>query len=304
MRAIRHFGGFPPILSVTTAGVGLAACEDHPQAPIAAPPLSARQVIGGQALGTADRVLYVRNRKNGRETLQRVRIDRTRMRLIIETLPEYAALTDSIRLICDDPTAEGCSTEEGPGTGGGFASGELSVSGEDSVRNETGEPWDPSYAFAGEDGGPYHCPAFQANIHFSWKGHRFETEGVSQFIERLPSTIGVPKGRYRLPQGPWLSDDGKARIWSGTVDATCYVRWEQYLLWRIEIGVLAVYRFNGEYDDFTGPTFASYGTSYQDDWETTLWQNDPEAYAVIMRYFETQQCTPGWVIVVDGEREC
>ena len=31
---------------------------------------------------------------------------------------------------------------------------------------------------------------------------------------------------------------------------------------------------------------------------------DPEAYAVVKAYAETNTCTDGWVIVIDGVRVC
>jgi hypothetical protein len=189
---------------------------------------------------------YLQVKKNGRTKLYRVNINRGRKSIELQTLAEEYT-TSSVGSTCDDPTLPGCENNpEDPGggsTGTGILTGELEIDGTTTDTIETGQPWDPSYSTAGWDETGFHCASRVRNVHFHWNGHYFETEGESQFIARIPSrTAGVVKGRYLLPNGPWLSTDGRARIWSGTVDANCYfVYTTVYGILLIETGAIAVY---------------------------------------------------------------
>jgi hypothetical protein len=179
----------------------------------------------------------------------------------------------------------------------------VQISGEDSVYVET--VFTESDLSDGEYG-PYFCPLYVDDPHFEWRGHHFEIDGRVQKIADLPMTSGIPKGRYLLPPGPWLSDDGKARIWSGTIDGTCFVRDHRVLGIRITEGYMGWYKFTGDADDGstgaggsgTGGTWVSYGGGGGGDYI------DSEAAHVFKVYVEEGTCTSGWVIIVDGIRVC
>lgn len=197
------------------------------------------------------------------------------------------------------------------GGGTGILTGELEIDGTVTDTIETDQPWDPSYSTAGWDGTAYHCASRVDDVHFSWKNHYFETNGESYLIGRLPSGIaGVVKGRYWLPQGPWLSTDGRARIWSGTVDANCYFQYTTFAgIMLVEYGVIVVYRFNGDYEEFGdhGSFASSGGGQYGGDMYYDLDDlrgGDPDAYDAVKTWLETGKCTVGWVIFVDGVRVC
>jgi len=204
--------------------------------------------------------------------------------------------------------------DDGGSTGGGgtgILTGELEIDGTVADTIETDQAWDPSYSTAGWDATAYHCASRVSDVHFHWKSHYFETDGESDLIGRLPSNVaGVVKGRYLLPQGPWLSTDGRARIWSGTVDANCYFQYTTFAgIMLVEYGVMVVYRFNGDYEEFgDNGSFASNGSGqYGGDMYydlDDLRSSDPGAYDAVKTWLETGKCTVGWVIFVDGVRVC
>lgn len=300
--------------------VSVTACADNPQSPQppaqllqpGAPSLT-RSPQGGDVSET-----YVEVKRNGKTKLYRVKINKGRRSIEFETVAEEGTFTtSSAGSTCDDPDMPGCeSNPEEPGggsTGGTYMiqTGELDIEGEVHDTVDTGEQWDPSYSEAGWDGTRWHCPRRIDDVHFNWKGHYFETEGESYFVGQVPSsTAGVVKGRFLLPNGPWLSKDGKARIWSGTVDANCYFQYTvAFGILLVEYGYIAVYKFNGDYEEFSNNVhFASNaggeygGPVYRSLEELRI--ADPEAYGVVKAWLDTATCTAGWVIIVDGERVC
>ena len=77
----------------------------------------------------------------------------------------------------------------------------------------------------------------------------------------------------------------------------------------VEAGYIAVYKFNGDYEEFSnGGSFASNGSGqYGGQVYYSLAQlqvSDPEAYGVLKGWLDTGVCTDGWVIVIDGQRVC
>jgi hypothetical protein len=186
--------------------------------------------------------------------------------------------------------------------------------GAESITVRTDSPADPSLPpfdagqpyYIGDDSsaldgpGGFYCPAVVENAHFETRGHHFATHGYSYIVTSLPSRINIPKARYMLPMGPWLSDDKAARVWSGTVDGTCWVRNYNFMGFIIQGGWVAWYGFKGDYEQigdgthvaFTGGSGSSGGGTF------------PDAANALDWYFKTGQCTPGWIIVIDGVREC
>jgi hypothetical protein len=181
--------------------------------------------------------------------------------------------------------------------------GVVQIAGSDSVFvNNGSNGYD-----AGEEYGPYYCPLYVDDPHFVWRGHHFEVEGRVQKIADLPMVSGLPKGRYVLPPGPWFSDDGQARIWSGTIDGTCFVRDHHVLGFRITEGFMTWYKFTGDGDDGStagggsgggGGTWVSYGGGGGGGYI------DSEAAHVLAVYLDDGTCTTGWVVIVDGIRVC
>lgn len=275
---------------------------------------SARSLKGGQTVYT-----YVEVKKNGRTKLYRVKINKGHRSIEFQTVAEEGMYTtNSVGSTCDDPSMPGCETNpEDPGdstggtTGTGILTGELEIDGTVTDTIETDQPWDQSFSTAGWDGTQYHCASRVDDVHFHWKNHYFETEGESVYMGRVPSrTAGVVKGRYLLPQGPWLSTDGRARIWSGTVEANCYFEYTTFAgILLVEYGAIVVYRFSGDYEELgSDANFASndggqYGGMVYYSLEQ-LRSGDPEAYGVVKAWLDTGACTDGWVIVIDGERVC
>jgi hypothetical protein len=262
---------------------------------------------------------YVEVKKNGRTKLYRVKINKGRRSIEFQTVAEEGmSTTSSVDPTCDDPTMPGCESDpENPdaGTGGstgtGILTGELEIDGTVTDTIETDQPWDPSYSNAGWDGTQFHCPSRVDDVHFNWKNHYFQTQGVSYYLGRVPSRVaGVVKGRYLLPQGPWLSTDGRARIWSGTVEANCYfVYTTVYGILLIEAGGIATYKFSGDYEEigsdanFAANDGGQYGGTVYHSLDA-LQSGDPQAFAVVKAWLDTGACTDGWVIIIDGERVC
>ena len=279
-------------------------------------PCTAPESYTHGAVGRGGGYSYIEAKKNGHTRLYRMKVNRGHRSIQLETVAEEGVYTtSSVGSACDDPTLPGCDSDpEAPGGGtSGIITGELDIDGTVTDTVETGQQWDPSYSTAGWDGSEFHCAGRVDDVHFHWKNHYFETEGESYLMGRLPSsTAGVVKGRYVLPPGPWLSTDGRARIWSGTIDANCYFQYTTFAgLMLVEYGAIATYRFNGDYEEFSGgPSFAANegsqsgygGEMYYSLAE--LQMRDPEAYAVVNAYAETGTCTDGWVIVIDGVRVC
>jgi uncharacterized protein YdbL (DUF1318 family) len=306
--------------AIICTGAVIGACSDlttaarAPSAERRAPSLT-RSAGVGRTVYT-----YVEVKKNGRTKRYRVKINSGRRTAEFQSVAEEGPYpTSSVVSACDDPTLPGCETNpEDPSiegssgsTGTGILTGELDIDGTVTDSVETDQPWDPSYSTAGWDGTRFHCKRSISGIHFSWKSHYFETQGESYLIGQIPSSIaGVVKGRYALPQGPWLSTDGGARIWSGTVDANCYFEYTTVAgIFLVEYGGAVVYRFDGEYEELgSNANFASNqdgqygGTVYNS--LGALQKGDPEAYAVVKAYLDSGTCTDGWVIVIDGVRVC
>ena len=259
---------------------------------------------------------YFEVKKNGRTKLYRMRVNKATRTMDLRTIVEESDFsTSSDPLTCDDFTGSGCENPGDPGSGGtsgtGVVNGELEIDGINADTVELDVPWEASYSTTGWDGSPYHCPGRDEDTHFHWKDHYFETEGISHFMGYLPSSVaGVVKGRYLLTQGPWLSTDGRARIWSGTVDANCYYEyttWATILL--VEYGSIVTYKFSGDYEEFgSGTTFASQnGGQYGGTVYTSLDEvrgGDPAAYEALQAWLEDGTCSDGWVIIVDGKRVC
>jgi hypothetical protein len=270
-----------------------AACTDSPRsvsptAPVVRPPapLSSRTVEGRGRPGHS----------------YRVRVDPARKTLELETVNTQAVSSgcSPTQLVCDDGSTGACRPLD-PDCGPWY--GEVAISGTDSIYVDNGS----SGYVAGEEYGPYHCPLYVDNPHFEWRGHHFKIKGRVQKVADLPMTSGIPKGRYLLPPGPWFSDDGEARIWSGTIDGTCFVRDHYFAGIRITEGYVGWYKFTGDGDD--GSTTGSGGGGSGGTWVSYGGPGgggyiDSEAARVLTLYLEEGTCTSGWVIIVDGVRVC
>ncbi|HEX6750861.1 MAG TPA: hypothetical protein VF092_26475 [Longimicrobium sp.] len=300
------------IILLATLSAALAACSDTTPNPVTPQSQVMRRPSFTHSDAGRTAYTYIEVKKNGRAKLYRVKIKRGTRSIEFETVAEETNTTSSVGSTCDDPTLPGCETNpEDPSGSTGIITGELDIDGIVTDTVDTGLPWNPSYSSAGWDGTGFHCKSTIDGMHFNWKNHYFETEGESQYMGRIPSSIaGVVKGRYSLPNGPWLSTDGRARIWSGTVDANCYFEYAQSGFFLIEAGFIVVYRFNGDYEELgSDATFASHegGSEYGGEVYHSLdalRSGDPAAYAVVRSYLDTGNCTEGWVIVIDGVRVC
>ena len=228
-----------------------------------------------------------------------LRVDRGRKILELKSFSTQAvnsgcSLTE---VICDD----GSTTCQTLGPECGLWYGIVQISGGDSIHVNNGAS---GYDATVDEFGPYYCPLYVDDPHFEWRGHHFKIDGRVQKIADLAMISGIPKGRYLLPPGPWSSDDGQARIWSGTIDGTCFVRDHHVLGFRVTEGFMAWYKFTGDGDDTTassgdgGGTWVSYGGGGGGGYI------DSDAAQVLKTYLETEACTNGWVIIVDGVRVC
>jgi hypothetical protein len=294
------------LLSILTTVGALVSCAENAQTPVtpkAAPSVPHRVVAPDNAGQT--RTYLIRIFAHGHAQTYRLSVDHSRKTL------DFLSVNSPELTTCDDPTLPGCTPpDDGAGGGGGTGvlTGDLELTGEDSVFADLSSQNLSADLAAAE--GPFHCPGRVDDPHFEWKGHHFQVEGEAPRIPaNIPQTSGIPKGRYLLPPGPWLSDDGRARIWSGTIDGTCFVF---YTLWAgvitTEEGAMSWYGFHGDYEKIgDNASFASNGGQYGGVVYYSLSElqsGDPEAYKVIMAYINDGTCTDGWVIVIDGERKC
>ncbi|HEX8903691.1 MAG TPA: hypothetical protein VF771_02475 [Longimicrobiaceae bacterium] len=290
--------------AVITAGF-LTGCRDVVTSPAARPearPSAQRSINPGETIYT-----FAEVKQNGHSKVYRTKVNRARRLIEFETVAEEGInTTTSVQPACDETVLDGCDSNPDGGTGG-IIYGELDIDG--TVTDTIETPWDPSYSTAGEDGTEYHCASRVDDVHFHWKNHYFETEGESELLGYLPSNVaGVVKGRYWLPPGPWLSTDGRARIWSGTVDANCMFRYTlAFGIALIEYGSIWTYKFNGDYEElgfdasFASTTGGDATVFYS---LAELRDADYDAYLAVKRWLELGECTEGWVIVIDGERVC
>jgi hypothetical protein len=235
-------------------------------------------------------------RKHGRGRRYRGTLDPQQRTLQLRSITSPACYSDDP--ICNgEPNTPECSlTDEA------CQYGHYDVSGTESVHLEN----PPELSEAWYDAGPYICPAYVDDPEFVYKGRLFQLEDVRIFrVGFLPMTSGIPKARYQIPQGEYTSDDGTLRIYSGTVDGTCFVS-EQYVLgFRIQAGYMAWYKFQGVSRDLTvgsgqaqDGVWVSYGGNGGGSYM------DPEAARVLERYMNEGLCTPGWMIFVDGAQVC
>jgi len=282
----------------------LAACSEAAPDPLSveAPPNTRRSSNTVPQNLDQTQTYLIRTFAHDHRRTYRLRVDRGTKTLTL------AAISDEPVLGCNDPGTPSCTPTGGIDEPyiGDAQTGDLTVSGEDSVFADlSSENLSASLAEAG----PYHCPRRVEDPHFVWNGHHFQIEGEVPLVQLLTMSSGIPKGRYLLPNGPWLSDDGQARIWSGTIDGTCFVVYTTWLgLITTEEGVMGWYGFHGDYEDLSGVTFAAYdpagGGSAMYYTIGDLETMDAEAYAVLEKWLSTGACSEGWVIIVNGVREC
>lgn len=272
-------------------GGGAAAASAHRSASASAPPRS------------REGALYVVRRGPGGSRTFRVRIDETRREIHLE--PDAGAqvrprsLAEAGSCSAFSLTCEGTASEAFEGS--------LEVTGEDRGYVETGLPADPSLPvydpergigdYTSEDVAAFYCPSVWEHARFTWQGHTFSTRGYATLLQRLPSSAAIPHGRYRLPSGTWHSDDGKARIRSGTLDGMCFIRDYYWLGFLIRGGTMGWYRFTGIFEvpgEGESFAFASVGGG----------GGGGRADDALEAYVTEGRCTPGWVIIVDGARVC
>lgn len=231
----------------------------------------------------------------------RVRIDRERKTMRLESVRTASVNSgcSPTELICDDGSTATCAPLD-PDCGPWL--GVLPISGVDSIYVDNGTA---GYDATADEYGPYFCPAYVDDPHFVWRGHHFEIDGRAQKIADLAMISGLPKGRYLLPPGPWISDDGQARIWSGTIDGTCFVRDHHVLGFRVTEGFMTWYKFTGDGDDNSasggggaGGIWVSYGGSGGGRYI------DADAARALTAYLDDGTCTAGWWVFVDGVRVC
>jgi hypothetical protein len=78
------------------------------------------------------------------------------------------------------------------------------------------------------EGPAYLCPSRIAGIEVPGNVPPFHKVKIGNFASQLRrisiigySTSGIPKGRYLVPPGPWVSQDGQLAVLGGTVDGYC-----------------------------------------------------------------------------------
>lgn len=125
-------------------------------------------------------------------------------------------------------------------------------------------------------------------------------------------SAGVPYADYRLPPGPWVSDDDDWIIWSGTIRGYCYTIKARTLIGiTVYVGTMQWFSYRGD----NGPSsFGDNGNDWSSGWaysnssgstrsgsgEHGSWQNALDSYILS----GGTHCTEGWVIVIDGEVVC
>lgn len=161
------------------------------------------------------------------------------------------------------------------------------------------------------------CPPYvDGGWWLRWRTHNFIIWGHWQRIKSLRSWP-FGKAEYLIPAGPWESDDGKARIWSGVILGSCYGYYEQGQF----RGIITPTWLRGDAEEAgTNPGGSWADASPPDDGEgaTTVdtssgeststdgawYTGDPEVDKVLKAFYEDGTCTPGWLIYVNGAQVC
>ena len=177
---------------------------------------------------------------------------------------------------------------EDPGCVEGIPESSLTVFGQYAIGN--------IYA----DGTAAPCPARQQG---EWwidvEGSEVIMRGEMQKIRDL-RVWPWGEAEYRIPPGPWTSDDGKLVVWSGKVRMKCY-------------GVNTRGGFEGLFTSYwlSGKIERKQANGGGGDvhWTATDVEGvGGDAQAVINKFLNSGGgiggCTPGWVIEVDGARVC
>lgn len=287
------------------------ACGDHPgfsatgNEPVSGQPAPRHSRSGVGVSHPSWLVVYTRGEKTRR---YRARVDRTHQRIELQSEMDAPETMPGAEVEpCGAYALAPCSD----GSGGTLLiqEGEWPASGETYDTIPSSLAWDAPLP-GGEDGTAWHCAVMVDDIHFTHRSYHFRTEGESVLVARLPSrTAGVVKGLYRLPPGPWLSDDHRARVWSGTVEGNCYFQWQRIPgIALIEYGLLAVYKFAGQWEelpeDVPGGGVGGSGSGSSNGSESEGGTDDDEAARVMMYWLETGLCTDGWAIIVDDVQVC
>lgn len=273
------------VLTVFAAG-----CTDKPELPTtAAATLPGRiPVVGSASKAGASG----EKTRGGKVKRYRVKVDHKRKVIDAET-ELVTQSTVGLPENCLEPG--GCPPEEASY----IYSGEFDVSGETRDSTNTGQPWDPAYAGMGEEGTRFHCKQAIDDIRFTHLQYAFTANGYATYIGPAANrSWGVVRGRYQLPGGPHLSSDGKAEVLSGVVEGNCYFEWRQVGPLLFEYGIFVATKFIGQWREV--PEDVPGGGTIGGDWQGA----GSEATAVFLNFLNYGECTPGWVIVVDGVRVC
>lgn len=162
-------------------------------------------------------------------------------------------------------------------------------------------------------------PVFSGGAWVGWRHHNFIIWGTWQ---RLMSRQSWPFGKaeYRIPAGPWESDDGNAIIYSGVVLGSCYggysrEGWEGVISFSWLRGDA---REDPDSNDSGGGGWGDSAPPDAGDGATTIdtsngettetsgnwYTGDPEVDKVLKAFYESGDCTAGWVIYVDDVQVC
>lgn len=239
-------------------------------------------------------------RKHGKSKRYRGTLDPQQHALQVTSITSPACYDED--LSCNGENAPEC-----PLTDADCQYGSYNASGEDYVYIEN----PPPSSGAWYDSGPYICPQYVDDPEFTAKGRLFHLEDVRIYLVAfLAMSSGIPKARYAIPPGRYVSDDGTLRIRSGTLDGTCLIQRRTYAgMIEVTEGYMLWYKFQGVSEDLT---FEGGGQGQAQDgvWVSYGGNNgsgtymDPEAARVLERYMNDGVCTPGWAIFVNGAQVC
>lgn len=152
-------------------------------------------------------------------------------------------------------------------------------------------------------------PTINGGIWFSWRRHGFVVWGT-HVRQRVPRSWPWAEAEYALPPGPHESDDGEAVIWNGVLRGNCYGYIDRHGEFN---GIISFTWVRGEAHEktaFNGSGGGEGGEYYTvSDGTLTTTTNgvntgDAEVDGVVNRWLDANQCTEGWVLIVDGVRVC
>lgn len=153
------------------------------------------------------------------------------------------------------------------------------------------------------------CPSIiGGGSYIKWRNHDFIIWG-DWIRQKVIRSWPWGEAEYAIPMGPHQSRDGKATIYNGVAKGSCYGYYSLYT--REFNGIIRMTWLRGEATEHASTENGYGGGSFTADdgfrsgtYRDGVSTGDSEADQVLNDFLTTGECTPGWVIIVDGVRVC